>query len=120
DHERLRKDDIAHTLPPREIEGDAGLVLLAANRLHGTAHDLRAVSADIQPEGEHTRLKWCQRNPEQRQDEINPEQLNEYRRAAEELDVDSGERPENPPARQTPQSGNESDDKGERRAEHGE
>ena len=62
---RLRQDDVAHALPAAEIERDAGLVLLAADRLDGAAHHFGPIGADIQAERQHAGLQRRQREADE-------------------------------------------------------
>ena len=91
DQQRLRQDDVAHALPAAEIERDAGLVLLAADRLDGAAHHFGRIGADIEAQRQHAGLQRRQRDAGKGQHEIGEEQLHEDRRAAEEFDIGGGQ-----------------------------
>ena len=88
--------------------------------LDGAAHDLGPVGADIEAERQDARLQGRERDAEEGQHEIGPEELDEDRGAAEELDIGGRQRPHRGEARHAAEPGEEGHHQRQRRTQDGE
>ncbi len=70
-----------------EVEGSGGFVLCLWDRLQRAAHHLRTIGTYIEAEPHDAGREWVERNADQWQSVIKPEQLHEQRRATEYLDI---------------------------------
>ncbi len=90
DLQRLRQDDVTHPRPVVEAERPRGLGLAARDRLDRAAPDFAEEGAGVQHEGNRHRDPRTDRDVEQPDAIIDDEQLQQQRRAAEDLDERAG------------------------------
>ena len=101
------------------VERGRRLPLAAGDASDGAAHDLGAVGADVEAEGEDGDEEGGEGQAELRQDEEQPEELDERGGAAEDLDVGGGEPADRRGAVEAGEGGEDAGDDGEQRSRGG-
>ncbi|MPL60854.1 hypothetical protein SDC9_06416 [bioreactor metagenome] len=102
DHQphRLRQHHLAEGLRAREAQGAGGLDLAMLDGDDRTAHRLGHVGADVDAKADHPGRKGIKLKADLRAAEIEQEQLDQRRRAADDADIGGAEKAERGVARQ--------------------